>query len=468
MAGLIALLTVIASLIRIVVPHGLAVEEIVAVDQANHSLGGLFHALLHGGVHPPLHPLVEWLIVHTLGSGDFAVRLPSLIAGIALVPAVAALGQELFDRRTAVVAALLAAVAPILVWYSQEVSVYALVTLFGTLAVLGALRATRRGSPHDWALHTVAAALALWSGWSGIFIVLASELVVLDGVLRRRRDNEAIRSLLAGWAVDSAGLACQLVPLVILFVAQLHRAGGLSGLATVAASPVSFYTAVSNVSWALFGFHPSAVTAAFSALWPLGMLASLLLIGRGTTRASRLLLACALIPMLGTLVLGLLASGAFDVRYAVAGVPAAMVLLASIVRGWIPGRAGRGLVLVGVLVVLVGAPVDQQIDPNNPRRYDYGPALTQVRREAGHGAAVYFEPSELKVVLGRDAPALRAKPLSKQLPARTQASRVVLISSFTGRPAVRALLNRDLGALRATRHLVSFHAYPGVEVWSFR
>ncbi|MBV8432006.1 MAG: hypothetical protein JO244_12630, partial [Solirubrobacterales bacterium] len=100
-------------------------------------------------------------------------------------------------------------------------------------------------------------------------------------------------------------------------------------------------------------------------------------------------------------------------------------------------------------------------------RYDYQSALTQVQREAGPGSAVFYAPSELWAVLTREAPGLHARLLGTALPTQLQARAVLLVTSFTGRPAVRALLNRDLGALRATRHLAGFHSYPGVEVWEF-
>lgn len=472
--ALVAVLAVARVAIELIFTHGLSVEEILAAGQAQRSLGGLISGLA-GGVQPPLQPLLDWLMVHIFGGGDFALRFPSLVAGVALIPSVAALARELFDRRTAVVAALFTSVAPALVWYSQEVSPYSLVALFGTLTVLGAVRARKRGEPRDWALYTFAAALAVWSSWSGILIVAAGEAILLERVIRVRRADDTrsgepdphLRRFVRGWALATLALACQLVPLGVLFADQLHSASGLAGVATVGASGVSFYTSVSNVSWGLFGFHPAVVTDAFSAVWPLGMLASLLMIGRRLSGRTWLLLLCAVIPALGTLALGVLVPGAFDVRYAVAGVPPAMVLAAAIAVNAGPARIGRLLVAVGVAAVLIGALIDQQIDANNPRRYDYGPALAQVQRQAGRDVSILYEPAELGAVFAREAPALHARPLGRRLPTQTEARGVVLVTSFTGRPAVRALLNRDLGALRATRRLVSYRAYPGVEVWQF-
>lgn len=465
-AGVLVAIAV-GTALRLAVNRGLSVDEIRNAVQARVAFGSLISQFTHG-LHPPLHPLLEWCAVHLLGDNAFAVRLPSLIAGIALIPVTAWMAGELFDRRTAVVAALLASVAPILIWYSQEASLYAFVALFGTLAIIGALRAGRRGRPLDWGLHIVGASLAVWSGWSGVFIVVATEILLLVALLQRRRAGERRAPFIAAWGLDSLALACQFAPLAMLFAAQMRHNGGVPGVMSVGATGVTFYTTVSNLSWGVFGFQPGTVTSALSAVWPLAMLASLVVIGRGTGRRTWLLLICALLPALGTLALGLAAPNAFDVRYAVAGVPPVMVGLARMVTAWPRGRLGRWLVAAGIVVLLLGALADEQLNPNNPRRYEFRAALTQVAHEYRHTAAIFYEPSNLTYPLGWYTPGLPAKPLSRTVPTRARAGSVFVITSFTDRHQVHKLLDRELGALKATRRLVRFRSYSGVDVWWYR
>jgi hypothetical protein len=464
----VVVLIAVGAAIRLAVTRGLSVDEVRDVDQARVSFGQLITRLHHHGTQPPLHPVLTWLMIHLFGDGNAAVRLPSMVAGIALIPAVAWLASELYDRRTAAVAAMFAAVAPVLVWYSQEASGYILVALFGTLAVIGAARVVRRGQPGDWVLHTVSAALAVWSGWPGIFVVLATEIVLLAAFIRRRRSPAPSGRFLAWWGLDTLALVCQFVPLAVLFAGQLTGNGGLSGVMGVAASGVSFYSVVSNLSWTMFGFHPGVVTTVLSALWPLAMLASLLMVGRAVSRNGWLLIACAVVPALGVFALGLAAPQAFDVRYFVAAVPPVLVLTARMATSWPRGGLGRLAVAAGAVLVLAGALIDQQVDSNNPRRYDYQSAFAQVQRDAGPRTAVFVEPVDLRVVLGRDAPGIHAAALSKRLPTRSKARSVFVITSFANQPALAQLLNREIGALRATRHLVHFRRYPGVRVWWFR
>src|SRR5436190_20055625 len=74
-------------------------------------------------------------------------------------------------RRAALLAGLLAACSPLLVWYSQEARAYALLVLLGSLSVLLMLRALERPSGARLAAWAVVAALALCSHYFAVFLV---------------------------------------------------------------------------------------------------------------------------------------------------------------------------------------------------------------------------------------------------------------------------------------------------------
>lgn len=470
--AIVAVLALVALGIRLAIPRGLWLDEAISLKQAHLSLPQLIQELAHTDRHPPLHHAVLWVTIRLFGDSDLAVRGPSIAAGVLLVPAVYALAAELYDRRTGVAAALLTTVAPILVWYSQEARGYALETLFATLTVLGCVRVLHHGHRRDWALHAVAAALAVWTHWFAIFLVAATEVVILVAVLQRRREHAELRRMLAGWAISSAALLCQLAPLAILASEQTHAtgtSGGYAGAATGDSGGVSFYTTVSNLGWGLFGFHPDGVTNVLSAAWPLLMLGSLLLLGRGRlSRAAAVLLACSLAPIVALLALGIGNSQVFDVRYFVLGVPMALVLLSRLGTAW-PTTATRRAVVVGAMAgVLVIGLVDQQLDPQNPRRYDFREAIASAQAHMRPGDVLLYEPEELRYVLDRYAPDATARPLDGVLPTRGQAPHVDVLTSFEDQPRHRRVIDRQLGALRATRQLQDREALAGVSLWRFR
>jgi hypothetical protein len=77
--------------------------------------------------HPPLYPY--FIGVLSLLGGLFAVKVAQAVLASLLVPAVASVGALVFDRKTGIVAAALAAFYPELVWFAAHFWVEALFTV---------------------------------------------------------------------------------------------------------------------------------------------------------------------------------------------------------------------------------------------------------------------------------------------------------------------------------------------------
>ena len=87
--------------------------------------------------------MIEWVDYRLLGTSEWALRLPSAIAGIALVPVAWGIGKELADRAAAIATAAIVAVGPLFVWYSQEARVYGLFMFTTGVAILCFVRLLR-------------------------------------------------------------------------------------------------------------------------------------------------------------------------------------------------------------------------------------------------------------------------------------------------------------------------------------
>ena len=145
---------VVGTAIRLDVPRGLWLDEAISVSEARMPYVAMIHRLATTDVHPPLYFTVLWASVRLIGLGDFAVRVPSIVFGVLLIPLVYLLGKEAYDRRTGAVAAVIVSVAPFAVWYSQEARMYALLMVFGVLALWAQLRILRRGGWYPWVVYT--------------------------------------------------------------------------------------------------------------------------------------------------------------------------------------------------------------------------------------------------------------------------------------------------------------------------
>ncbi|MEN8098135.1 MAG: glycosyltransferase family 39 protein [Chloroflexota bacterium] len=157
-----------------------------------------------GDIHPPLYYMIlkGWRTI--LGTSEFAARSLSAVLGVALVLVIFLLGRKLINSVTGLIAALLAAVNPLQVYYSQEARSYILVSLLGAIAVYAAHaiygkwnESAESQKPKDdivlWMLvYIVATTAGLYTHYLFPLIILAVNLIVLLSLLGRRLVREAM------------------------------------------------------------------------------------------------------------------------------------------------------------------------------------------------------------------------------------------------------------------------------------
>jgi hypothetical protein len=86
-------------------------------------------------IHPPFYYWLLKIWVSIFGDSEIGLRSLSAVLGISLVYLVLILGARLFNRRVGLMAALVAAVSPLQVYYSQEARMYMLLALLGVLTL---------------------------------------------------------------------------------------------------------------------------------------------------------------------------------------------------------------------------------------------------------------------------------------------------------------------------------------------
>lgn len=130
-------------------------------------------------VHPPLPYLLAWGTGRIIGTSEIALRLPSLLAGLAVVWAVYDLSRiSQIGKRPALLAAVMVALLPAHVYYSNEARAYMLLTL----AVLLAMIALLDNKPRLFALS--AAALPYLHNIGFVYLAV---LILAAYILRPRR-----------------------------------------------------------------------------------------------------------------------------------------------------------------------------------------------------------------------------------------------------------------------------------------
>ncbi len=148
-------------------------------------------------VHGPLHGLLLHAWGAVAGDSEWALRLPSAVAGTLSVPILAWFSARWLGRECAVPAAWLAAASPFLVWYGQDARNYALLFPLVALSAIALLALRDRLSGPALAGFVVASAAGLLTNLS--FVLLAP--LHLYGWLSGTRERGRRLAVLGGVAV---------------------------------------------------------------------------------------------------------------------------------------------------------------------------------------------------------------------------------------------------------------------------
>jgi uncharacterized membrane protein len=167
-----------------------------------------------------------WGWTRLTGETAWGLRSFSVLAGVALVPLLALLARRMagprFGTWAAIAAALLAAVHPLHLHYSQEARVYAWWMLV-MAALIGALyEAARRQSWQWWLIFLAMLCVAIPSHYYTLFWLPAS----IAGVVLAARKQLFLRQ----WVTTHVALAALMLPFVIGVVLPVRGRGSQSWL----------------------------------------------------------------------------------------------------------------------------------------------------------------------------------------------------------------------------------------------
>jgi len=110
-----------------------------------------------------LNSLLIYFSTHLFGSLPWAVRLPSLSAGLLLIPATYALAKKIYDKYIAILSSILIAILPGAILYSTRARGYSLVALFTILTLLIAIYVRENKNLFAWSLLVLFSALGFYS-----------------------------------------------------------------------------------------------------------------------------------------------------------------------------------------------------------------------------------------------------------------------------------------------------------------
>jgi mannosyltransferase len=137
-----------------------------------------------GDIQPPLYYYVVALWGRLAGWSEWSLRFPSAFFGTLTVPLLAAVTIALTRRRVAgLLAASLAASHPLLLYYSQEARMYAMLTALGVLLAYLVIQSesAARSRWRHWTAYVLVATAAAYTHYFAFFLLIAlATATILD------------------------------------------------------------------------------------------------------------------------------------------------------------------------------------------------------------------------------------------------------------------------------------------------
>jgi 4-amino-4-deoxy-L-arabinose transferase-like glycosyltransferase len=129
--------------------------------------------------HPPLHYYLLHFWLRIFGVGDFQARLLSTVFGTLSIIMIFMLARDLFDRRTAFMAALLLAVSQLGVMYSQEARPYAQLLFFVLCSIYLFAKVLRERNLITWVGFVSSSILMLYTNYYSLLLLVSMFLFIL-------------------------------------------------------------------------------------------------------------------------------------------------------------------------------------------------------------------------------------------------------------------------------------------------
>ena len=241
---LLCLSMVIGALLRVCRLGSQSIWGDEALTLQVYAVGGSFRELLANIWDKAFHPPVYFVIIRywiELGRSEFMLRFPSAVFGIAVIPIVYLITRRFFRTGVPGIAALVVALSPFGLWYSQEARMYSLQILLAGACTLAFLRAWKTQKPADYGLYVLAALAGLYTH-IGMLLLVAGHGVFALGAAAGDRKR------LLAWGIAIVIVLLGFAPWAANFLSAHRDIGGDSAIG------FARNTGVSQLAYTLYTF----------------------------------------------------------------------------------------------------------------------------------------------------------------------------------------------------------------------
>lgn len=175
---LIIILGIALRLIFINKPDGLWNDEYISWMIAATPFSDGFINAVKSQCHMPFYYLYLKFFMTFFGQSDLLLRLTSVLAGVLSIPIMYFVGKEK-DENTGLTCAGFSAISSFLIYYSQEVRIYAILFLFSALSLLYTIKCIKNPNKQNFILYVISNFLILFTHTIG-FVFVFFNLIILS------------------------------------------------------------------------------------------------------------------------------------------------------------------------------------------------------------------------------------------------------------------------------------------------
>lgn len=376
--AIVAAITVVGAALRLVIlQDSLFGDELSTYwIVSDHGLSGVVSTVhTDAEITPPLYFALAWLTTR-LDLTPEMLRAPSFLAGVAAIPLVYLLGLRTVGRAAALVASLITALSPFMIFYSTEARGYEVMIVLVMLSTLALLAGVDDRRARWWVAYAAASCAAVYTHYTAVFVLAAQLLWVLWTHPEARR-----MALLA-----NLGAAAAFLPWISGFTADLD-----SPTTKILGRIQPFdllHVRISLEHWSVgYPFKeislrslPGEIGLVLIALGIASAITGIILIRKkpAVDRRLALIIALALAAPVGAALISAVGTETFGTRNLAVSWPAFALALATLLV-W--ARQPLRIASVALVVAGFGIGAEKMLE-SNYRRHDYNAAAAFLDRNA--------------------------------------------------------------------------------------
>ena len=188
-------------------PYGLWLDEMISFNTANkETFLDIFNHSLKRDLHAPFYYILLFFWMKLFGQADLTLRLFSVAPGILTVLLLYLTGKELDSKKTGLYAAFFGAINSLLIYYSQEVRIYSLISFLSILTIFFVIKIIKKPCKLNYAGFVLSNILLLYTHTIGFIFVFFEILIFGIYIYIKKKD------ILKNYILSSLTIAALFIP----------------------------------------------------------------------------------------------------------------------------------------------------------------------------------------------------------------------------------------------------------------